>query len=107
MPGVGILTATETVQGTQRGLHGLAVPAPTRFDFVSLDANYRARLSGLITSELTPRRGGWSIRGQGHLDLSDTAGNHGRMTLDRAGRVLTTITTPHHRIVQVREDVSG
>jgi hypothetical protein len=85
--GVGTLTGAETITGTTVGLRGLGMPAPSTFAFVSADGNYRAQLGGTITSELAPRIGAWRIRGYGSLDLSDSAGNHGRLVLDRAGRV--------------------
>ena len=90
----GRLTGSESINGTTIGLRGLGMPAPTRFEFVSADGKYTANITGIIHSELTPRMGGWHIRGYGVLDLSDTARNCGRLTLDRSGVANVLIQPP-------------
>ena len=87
------------------GLRGLGMPAPTTFVFMAEHGNYRADLVGTITSELAPRIGTWRIRGYGALDLSDNAGNRGRLTLDRSGLVFAAITHHDGSTVEFKENL--
>ncbi len=100
---VGTLTGAEKVTGTTVGLRGLGMPAPSLFDFVSDDGAYRAKLTGIITSELAPGLGRWRIRGYGALDLADSAGNRGRLSLDRSGMAFVSVTASDGKQVQVQE----
>lgn len=103
MKGVGRMAGSETITGTTVGLRGLGMPAPTTFTFTSEKGNYRADILGLVTSELVPGLGRWKIRAEGALDLSDSAGNRGRLSLDRSGFVVVCITTPAGRTVDLKE----
>jgi hypothetical protein len=103
MKNIGILSGAETITGTTVGLRGLGMPAPTTFKFVSEQGDYRAEIVGLMTSELGPGLGRWKIRGFGSLDLSDSAGNRGRLTLDRSGLVFVSITSSDQRTIDVKE----
>ena len=105
MKGVGVMSGSETITGTSVGLRGLGMPAPTTFVFSAEQGNYRADLIGIITSELAPRIGNWRIRGYGSLDLSDNAGNRGRLSLDRSGLALVSITTRAGNIVELKENL--
>ena len=78
--------AEETITGTTFGLRGLGMPAPSRFIFTC--GEYRAELSGVITSELAvsllrPTL----IRAFGDLAGSDNAGNQVLMELNRKGEI--------------------
>jgi hypothetical protein len=106
MNSVGILSGTETITGTTVGLRGLGMPAPTTFVFMAEHGTYRADLVGVITSELAPRIGNWWIRGYGALDLSDSAGDRGRLSLDRTGLVLVTVTTPADVTLEIAEKLA-
>ncbi len=97
----GVLTGEETITGTTVGWRGLGMPAPTRLIFRS--PNYYAELFGVITSELGPRLGAWKIRGYGALELNDSEGNHGRLTLDRSGIVFIAVTPRVGKIITVKE----
>jgi hypothetical protein len=79
------------------------MPAPTTFKFVSANENYSANIMGIITSELSPGFGNWKIRGFGALDLSDSSGNRGRLTLDRSGLVFVSIKSSDQRTIDVKE----
>lgn len=82
--GKAVFNGREQITGTTVGLRGLGMPAPSQFDFACLD--YRARLTGVITSELALSLfGRTQIRAYGSLDLVDSAGNTGKLTLDRSG----------------------
>jgi len=105
MKGIGVVSGTEMITGTTFGLRGLGMPAPTTFTFVAERAIYRADLVGLITSELAPRIGRWRIRGYGALDLSDSSGNHGRLSLDRSGLVQVSVTTPEGNVIEIKENL--
>ena len=77
---------SEQIMGTTIGLRGLGMPAPSRFHFQSED--YRAELTGTITSELVLSIiGNTRIRGYGFLNFGDNAGNSGTISADRNGRV--------------------
>lgn len=77
---------SETILGTTIGLRGLGMPAPSNFTFASAD--YRAELNGTLTSELALSLfGNTKIRGYGSLDFKDSAGNAGRLDLNRQGYV--------------------
>ena len=103
LDGVGTLSGVETITGTTVGLRGLGMPAPTTFKFAAAEGNYHANIMGIITSELAPGLGNWRIRGFGALDLSDSAGNRGRLTLDRSGLVFVSITSSDQRTIDVKE----
>ena len=103
MKSVGVLSGAETITGTTVGLRGLGMPAPTTFKFVSEPGDYRAEIIGLMTSELGPGLGRWKIRGFGSLDLSDNAGNRGRLTLDRSGLIFVSVTSSDQKLIEVKE----
>jgi hypothetical protein len=103
MKDIGSLSGEETITGTTVGLRGLGMPAPTTFTFLSEQGDYRAKIIGLMTSELGPGLGRWKIRGFGSLDLSDNTGNRGRLTLDRSGQVFVSITSQDQRTIDVKE----
>jgi hypothetical protein len=105
MDGIGTLSGVETITGTTVGLRGLGMPAPTTFKFTSADGRYFADIMGIITSELAPGFGNWKIRGFGALDLSDSAGNRGRLSLDRSGLVFVSVATRDGRNVELRENL--
>lgn len=101
--GVGMLSGQERITGTTVGLRGLGMPAPSTFEFASADGKYTANLQGIITSELAPGLGRWRIRGYGELNLRDSAGNRGTLSLDRSGAVEIEITGPDARRMVRRE----
>jgi len=103
MNGVGVMSGTETITGTTVGLRGLGMPAPTTFVFIAECGDYQADLIGVMTSELAPRVGHWRIRGYGALDLSDNAGNRGRLSLDRSGLALISIMTLDGNVIEIKE----
>jgi hypothetical protein len=103
LDGVGVLSGVETITGTTVGLRGLGMPAPTTFKFAAAEGDYQADIMGIITSELAPGLGNWRIRGFGALDLSDSAGNRGRLTLNRSGLVFVSITSSDQRKIDVKE----
>lgn len=84
--GSSVFSGREEITGTTLGLHGLGMPAPSRFHFTC--GGYQASLTGVITSELALslfRR--TRIRAHGFLNLSDSAGNSGKLQLDRNSRL--------------------
>ena len=84
----------EFITGTTVGLRGLGMPAPSTFNFESAAGGYNAEVYGVIHSELAPGWGRWRVRGYGELTLTDSAGNHGHLVLDRRGRVEAEVTAP-------------
>jgi hypothetical protein len=75
---------SETILGTTIGFRGLGMPAPSNFTFVAED--YEAKFTGTLTSELALSLfGNTKIRAYGFLEFSDTAGNKGRLDLNRQG----------------------
>ena len=79
-------TLPEEITGTTVGLRGLGMPAPSKFHFRS--NAYEATLTGILTSELALSVfRGTRIRAYGFLNFNDNAGNTGKLTLDRAGKV--------------------
>jgi hypothetical protein len=105
MDGIGVLTGAETITRTTVGLRGLGMPALTTFAFRAESGNYRAEVKGLMTSELAPGFGSWKIRGYGAFDLSDDAGNRGKVSLDRSGRVVVSVTSHDGRVVESSESL--
>jgi hypothetical protein len=86
LPDGGEFSGAEEIQGTTVGLRGLGMPAPSRFQFMSGD--YRAQLSGIITSELALSLfGNTRIRAFGSLNMEDTSGNSGKLTIDRDRKI--------------------
>jgi hypothetical protein len=62
------------------------MPAPSKFNFKS--GNYTAELTGVLTSELALSLiGRTRIRAYGFLNFKDSAGNTGKLTLDRSNNV--------------------
>jgi hypothetical protein len=103
MKNIGVLVGAETITGTTVGLRGLGMPAPTTFEFVADSSDYRAKLIGLITSELGPGIGRWKIRGYGSLDVSDNLGNGGKLSLDRSGMLVVSISSVDGRSIVLKE----
>ena len=82
MPNGDIFSGSEEITGTTVGLRGLGMPAPSKFNFKS--GNYSAELSGLLTSELALSLiGRTRIRAYGFLNFNDSAGNLGKLSIDR------------------------
>ena len=95
IPGGGLLTGKEEITGTTVGLRGLGMPAPSRFALSLPGEVYAAELIGVIVSELAPRLlGNWHIRAFGTLDLRDSAGNRGTLSLNRKGEATALIFRP-------------
>jgi hypothetical protein len=86
MPNGDSFTGSEEITGTTIGLRGLGMPAPSKFTFTS--GEYRAELTGIITSELALSLVGRTrIRAYGFLNLKDNLGNTGKLNLTRNGQV--------------------
>ncbi len=86
MPNGDIFSGSERITGTTVGLRGLGMPAPSKFNFKS--GSYSADLTGILTSELALSLvGNTKIRAYGSLNVSDSAGNEGRLELSRQGIV--------------------
>ncbi len=84
-------TGEERITGTTIGLRGLGMPAPSKFSFKS--GNYKVELVGILTSELALSfLGKTKIRAYGFLNFSDSAGNSGKLTLDRQKKIEIEIT---------------
>jgi hypothetical protein len=84
MPNRDTFRGSETITGTTVGLRGLGMPAPSKFTFTSGD--YTAEFSGILTSELALSLfGNTRIRAYGFLNLKDSAGNTGRLDINRSG----------------------
>ena len=84
MPDGAILDGTESITGTTIGLRGLGMPAPSQFAYRC--GEYEAKLSGLLTSELTlSLLGNTRIRAHGMLNFQDNAGNSGSIQVERSG----------------------
>ena len=95
IPGGGLFTGNEEITGTTVGLRGLGMPAPSRFAFSLPGQAYAAELIGVIVSELVPRLLGiWRIRAYGTLDLRDSAGNRGTLSLNRKGEATALVFRP-------------
>ena len=92
-----LFTGSEEIQGTTIGLRGLGMPAPSRFHFQS--GSYTADLTGIITSELALSLiGRTRIRAYGFLNFHDSAGNTGRLELDRSNNIKLTINEKSWRV---------
>lgn len=83
MPDGGVFSGEEDILGTRVSLRGLGMPAPSRFFYER--GNYWARLMGLVTSEIAPGLLRWNVRAFGSLELRDSAGNVGTLSLSRRG----------------------
>jgi hypothetical protein len=103
MPNRDLFRGSETITGTTVGLRGLGMPAPSKFTFTS--GNYTAEFTGILTSELALSLfGNTRIRAFGFLDLKDSAGNTGRLDLNRAGDITIQINAAlptHHAITKI------
>jgi hypothetical protein len=90
LPDGSAFTGDEEITGTTVGLRGLGMPAPSRFHFAS--GNYTADLTGILTSELALSVfRSTRIRAYGFLNFTDSAGNSGKLTLDRANQIVMQI----------------
>lgn len=86
MPNSDTFKGSEIITGTTVGLHGLGMPAPSRFTFTS--GGYTAEFNGILTSELALSLfGNTRIRAYGFLNIKDNQGNTGRLELNRAGDI--------------------
>jgi hypothetical protein len=99
MPNGDLFSGSEEITGTTVGLRGLGMPAPSKFNFKS--GNYSADLTGILTSELALSLiGRTRIRAYGFLNFNDSAGNTGKLTIDRSNKIELEINgkkiqTPH------------
>ncbi len=92
-----LFTGSEEIQGTTIGLRGLGMPAPSRFHFQS--GSYTADMTGMLTSELALSLiGRTRIRAYGFLNFQDSAGNTGRLELDRGNNIELTINEKKWRV---------
>jgi hypothetical protein len=92
-----LFSGSEEIQGTTIGLRGLGMPAPSRFHFQS--GSYTADLTGILTSELALSLiGRTRIRAYGFLNFHDSAGNAGRLELERNGNIELTINGKKWRV---------
>jgi hypothetical protein len=92
-----LFTGSEEIQGTTIGLRGLGMPAPSKFHFQS--GSYAADLTGILTSELALSLFGRTrIRAYGFLNFHDSAGNTGRLELDRNDNIELTINEKKWRL---------
>jgi len=90
LPDGSAFTGDEEITGSTVGLRGLGMPAPSRFHFTS--GNYTADLTGILTSELALSIfRGTRIRAYGFLNFNDNSGNSGKLTLDRANKIVMQI----------------
>ncbi len=95
LPNGDTFKGSEQILGTTVGWHGLGMPAPSKFAFLSGD--YIAEFEGVLTSELAisffrkPL-----IRAYGFLNLKDNCGNIGRLELTRAGEISLRINERHN-----------
>jgi len=96
LDGVGRFAGHEEILGTTIGLHGLGMPAPSRFAFESDPSlvPWSATAEGTITAELAPGLRSWLVRGHGTLDLADGTGRRGHVTLGRDGQIVAAIEGP-------------
>ena len=79
-------SGSEEITGTTVGLRGLGMPAPSKFKFTS--GAYTAELTGILTSELALSFiGRTRIRAYGFLNFSDSAGNTGKLSIDRNKKI--------------------
>ncbi len=86
MPNEDIFSGSEEITGTTVGIHGLGMPAPSKFNFKSGD--YSADLSGVLTSELALSLiGRTRIRAYGFLNFYDNANNTGKLAIDRSNKI--------------------
>jgi hypothetical protein len=86
MPNGDIFSGREEITGTTVGLRGLGMPAPSKFNFKS--GSYSADLTGILTSELALSLiGRTRIRAYGFLNFNDSAGNTGKLTIDRSNKI--------------------
>jgi len=92
-----LFSGSEEIQGTTIGLRGLGMPTPSRFHFQS--GSYAADLRGILTSELVLSLiGRTRIRAYGFLNFHDSAGNVGRLELDRSSNIELTINEKKWRV---------
>lgn len=99
LPNGDVFSGDEEITGTTVGLRGLGMPAPSKFHFRS-DA-YEADLTGILTSELALSFfRGTRIRAYGFLNFNDNAGNSGKLTLDRSGKVTMQVNNQPSEILQ-------
>lgn len=84
LPDGGQVQGSEQITGTTVTLRGLGMPAPSRFDYRSPSGDYEASAVGTMYSELgLGFFRATQIRGFGELQLSDSAGNSGKLILKR------------------------
>ncbi len=94
LPDVGTLAGARISTGNTLSLNRLDAPALSIFNFTSTDEAYHAKLVGILMIEPALCPGRSRTCAIGTLDLSDSAGNRGRLTLDSSGIVFVSVTTP-------------
>ena len=72
---------------------GWTLPATVRYEFVSADETWMAKLSGQVYREIVPRLvGPWQIRATANLTMSDSTDLSGNATLNRDAQVTLNVS---------------
>jgi len=102
LDGIATFEGREEIVGTTVGIHGLGMPAPSRFaiETVAPLATWSATAVGTITAELAPRLSGTLVRGHGTLELADDRGTRGSVELSRAGVAVARVGGPDPIVVR-------
>lgn len=93
LPGIAEFEGREEITGTTVGIHGLGMPAPSRFALRTVEplVPWSATAVGTITAELAPRLRGTLVRGHGMLELVDDRGGLGTVRLGRDGTIVSRV----------------
>lgn len=80
--------AVETAEPSKISFRGWVMPVAYDVRFTTVDRAYEVQLKGTIIREIIPGFvGPWHIRAHGQLNLKDSAGNKGTLTLTRDATV--------------------
>jgi hypothetical protein len=102
LPGLWAFEGREEIVGTTVGIHGLGMPAPSRFALETAAAlvPWSATAIGTITAELAPRFSGTLVRGHGVLELADDRGTRGTVELSRSGVAVARVAGPEPIVIR-------
>lgn len=102
MPDGSRFQGSECLKEQNYSMAGCTLPANVRYEFVSADESWMAKLSGQVYREIVPRLvGPWQIRATANLTMSDSTDIQGNAELNRDAKVLLNVYNQTENIKEI------
>jgi hypothetical protein len=104
MPDGGRFSGCDQTHESRLGVRGWVHPSNAHYSYLSADGDYQAQCEGDISREIMPRIAGpWHSRALGSLELKDSRGNVGHLTLQRNAHAIITVSCCSGKTILHRE----